>query len=208
MTIFKFKNKCQLPLFAGACVKYNGSQIRLLLGLVTCWFVSEVPKGRLFCFMNQRIISLIFTGNRKPKPNLMLPHWLACRNELCNLVKTEGPKNKQLLTHLKHDRKNCDLHWLELAMVILVSVCNHHYPNQSRYGRKTKAFCTPTCKDTSLGFIFRCYYSKLQPARLCTEGKAKQTVSSRFSSSSFLPVVQGALSSGKMGAPHCLQQPR
>lgn len=165
MTIYKFKNKCQLPLFASTYAKYNGSLIRLLLGLITCWFVSEVPKGSLFCFTNQRIISWIFTGNRNTKPNLTLPYWLACRNELCNLVKIEGPKNKQLLAHLKHDRKNCDLHLLELAMVILVSVCNHHYPNQSRYRRKTKPFFIPACKATSLGFIFCCYYLKMQPAQ-------------------------------------------
>jgi len=31
-------------------------------------------------------------GKRKNKLDLMLPYWLAYRNELCKLVKLEGPE--------------------------------------------------------------------------------------------------------------------
>lgn len=105
------------PLCWSLC-KVQWQPDKIIAGLITCRFMSEIPKTALFCFTDQRIISLIFIGNRKNKLVLMLPYWLACRNELHKLVKMEGPKNKKLLTHLKQDRKNCDLHWLELAVVI------------------------------------------------------------------------------------------
>lgn len=85
----------------------------------------------------------------------MLPYWLACRNELCKLVKMEGPKDKQLLTHLKQDRENCDLHWLELARVILkfqfaVAAIN---TNLDREGKQTN-FASPPAKPHPWALFF------------------------------------------------------
>lgn len=64
MVMSRFKNKCQLSLFAGACVKYNGSLIRLLLD----WshgLCQRPQKGLYFALQIREEFLESLTGNRK-----------------------------------------------------------------------------------------------------------------------------------------------